>query len=570
MPDTATEDYLLTGFNKFLIASQQINAVAAQQYLKAANKMQLTLLHYLIVNNVVDGLDVASKASVEYGLPCLDLAALDLNHLPLHLLNEKLIRKHLTLPLYVRGNTLFIALSDPTAESVLDEIKFHSQLHPEIILVEQNKLTRAIDSCIETTDKETIQLLDKDNDTADDTVAADDIADDIDIDDTPIVSFVNKTLADAIKKGASDIHLEPYEKYFRIRFRTDGMLYQYARPPLSISNRIISRIKVMAKMNISEHRVPQDGRIKVSLNNIYPIDFRVSCCPTLFGEKMVLRILDPNKTEISIKDLGFEPEQEQVFMEAINKPYGMILVTGPTGSGKTITLYTALKLLNHIERNICTVEDPVEITVEGINQVHVNLKTGLTFATALRSFLRQDPDVIMVGEIRDFETADIAVKAAQTGHLVLSTLHTNDAPQTLNRLLQMGIEPYNVASAILLIMAQRLVRCLCPLCKKLIQLPEATLLTFGFTKAEMQDLKLFGPVGCDNCKSGYKGRVGIFQLMPLSDNMRNLILDNGNAEQISALADLEGIHTLRTSGLNKVRLGITSLEEIDRITKEKS
>ena len=422
--------------------------------------------------------------------------------------------------------------------------------------------------CMEASDKESLQLLEKEHDNVDTTEAHEDTSDDID--DTPIVSFVNKTLTDAINKGASDIHLEPYEKYFRIRFRTDGMLYQYARPPLSISNRIISRIKVMAKMNISEHRVPQDGRIKVSLNNIYPIDFRVSCCPTLFGEKIVLRILDPNKTEISIKDLGFEPEQEQVFMEAINKPYGMILVTGPTGSGKTVTLYTALKLLNQIERNICTVEDPVEITVEGINQVHVNLKTGLTFATALRSFLRQDPDVIMVGEIRDFETADIAVKAAQTGHLVLSTLHTNDAPQTLNRLLQMGIEPYNVASAILLIMAQRLVRCLCSLCKKPIQLPEATLLAFGFAKNEMQDLNLFGPVGCDNCKSGYKGRVGIFQLMPLSDNMRNLILDNGNAEQISALADLEGINTLRKSGLNKVRLGITSLEEIDRVTKEKS
>ncbi len=568
MPNAATEDYQLTGFEHFLLASQQINDIAAHKYIVAATKMQLTLLHYLIVNHLADAQDVASKAAIEYGLPFIDLNALDLKQLPLYLLNEKLIRKHNTLPLFLRGNTLYIALSDPAAVSVLDEIKFHSQLHPEVILVEQNKLAKAIDMCMEASDKESIQLLEKEHDNVDTTEAHEDTSDDID--DTPIVSFVNKTLTDAINKGASDIHLEPYEKYFRIRFRTDGMLYQYARPPLSISNRIISRIKVMAKMNISEHRVPQDGRIKVSLNNIYPIDFRVSCCPTLFGEKMVLRILDPNKTEISIKDLGFEPEQEQVFMEAINKPYGMILVTGPTGSGKTITLYTALKLLNHIERNICTVEDPVEITVEGINQVHVNLKTGLTFATALRSFLRQDPDVIMVGEIRDFETADIAVKAAQTGHLVLSTLHTNDAPQTLNRLLQMGIEPYNVASAILLIMAQRLVRCLCPLCKKLIQLPEATLLTFGFTKAEMQDLKLFGPVGCDNCKSGYKGRVGIFQLMPLSDNMRNLILDNGNAEQISALADLEGIHTLRTSGLNKVRLGITSLEEIDRITKEKS
>ncbi len=569
MPNVANEDYLPKGFNHFLITSLQVNKTSAQQYIIAANNMQLSLLRYLILNNLADGLDVATKASIEYGLALLDLNAVDLSKLPLHLLNEKLIHKHNTLPLFSRGNTLFIALSDPTDQTALDEIKFHSQYHPEVILVEDHKLARAIDICIDASDTENLTLFERAHSNLETPLSHENNSDDTDINDTPIVSFVNKALADAIKKNASDIHLEPYEKIFRIRFRTDGMLYLYAKPPLSIANRIISRIKVMAKLNISEHRIPQDGHIKITLNKNKSVDFRVNSCPTLFGEKVVLRILDPNKAEIGIEKLGFEPEQEKLFLEAINKPYGMVLVTGPTGSGKTVTLYTALNLLNRIERNICTVEDPVEITVDGINQVNVNLKTGLTFASALRAFLRQDPDVIMVGEIRDFETADIAVKAAQTGHLVLSTLHTNDAPQTLNRLLQMGIEPYNIASAIVLIMAQRLARCLCPLCKKIVNLPEATLLDFGFSKAELKDLILFGPVGCDHCKSGYKGRIGIFQIMPLSDTMRTLILDNGNAEQIAALADLEEINTLRASGLKKVRLGITSLEEIDRITKEK-
>ncbi len=569
MPDAATEDYPFKGFNHFLLTSQQINTTLGLQYSKAATKMQMTLLHYLIINNLIDSLDVALKASVEYGLALLDLNAVDLTQLPLYLLNEKLLRKHNTLPLFVRGNTLFIALADPTDQTALDEIKFHCQLHPEVILVEALKLTRAIDICIDASTSTNLTLFENTYDASDISLSIEDTSDDADINDTPIVSFLNKTLTDAIKKNASDIHLETYENTFRIRFRTDGLLYQYANPPLSIANRIISRIKVMAKLNISEHRIPQDGHLKISLSKDKAVDFRVNACPTLFGEKIVLRILDPNKAHMGVKQLGFEPEQEKLFLDAINKPYGMILVTGPTGSGKTVTLYSALNLLNRIECNICTVEDPVEITVDGINQVNVNLKTGLTFATTLRAFLRQDPDIIMVGEIRDFETADIAVKAAQTGHLVLSTLHTNDAPQTLNRLLQMGIEPYNIASAILLIMAQRLARCLCPLCKKIVIIPTATLLSFGFNESELNDLTIFGAVGCDNCKTGYKGRIGIFQVMPLSEALRNLILANGNAEQITRLAELEGNHTLRTSGINKVRLGITSLEEIDRITKEK-
>ena len=362
--------------------------------------------------------------------------------------------------------------------------------------------------------------------------------------------------------------MEPYEKYFRIRYRSDGILYQVASPPSNIATRIVSRIKVMAKMDIAERRVPQDGRIKMTLSQNRAIDFRVNSCPTLFGEKIVLRILDPSSAQIGIEKLGFEPEQEKLFLRAINKPYGMVLVTGPTGSGKTVTLYTGLNILNSVERNISTAEDPVEITVEGINQVNMNIKAGLTFANALRAFLRQDPDVIMVGEIRDLETAEIAVKAAQTGHLVLSTLHTNDAPQTLNRLMQMGIEPFNIVSAVILIIAQRLARRLCEHCKTPTNLPEATLIATGFKIEELSSLKIYSPVGCERCTNGYKGRIGIYQMMTLSDPMRALILEGGNAMQLAQLAKSEGINDLRSSGLNKIRMGITSLEEIDRITKD--
>jgi type IV pilus assembly protein PilB len=362
--------------------------------------------------------------------------------------------------------------------------------------------------------------------------------------------------------------MEPYEKNFRIRFRQDGMLYAVASPPVNISTRIISRVKVMSRMDIAERRVPQDGRIKLLLSKTRAIDFRVNTCPTLFGEKVVLRILDPTAATLGIEKLGFEPQQQELFMKAIHKPYGLVLVTGPTGSGKTVSLYTGLNILNSIDRNISTAEDPVEITVEGINQVNVNNKAGLTFAAALKAFLRQDPDVIMVGEIRDLETADIAVKAAQTGHLVLSTLHTNDAPQTLNRLMQMGVAPFNIVSAVNLIMAQRLARRLCERCKVPIKLPDNILLEAGFLKDELQDLKVFGPVGCENCTNGYKGRVGIYQVMTLSEKMCELILEGGNSLQLTQLAKAEGINDLRASGLNKVRMGITSLQEIDRVTKE--
>ena len=389
-----------------------------------------------------------------------------------------------------------------------------------------------------------------------------------DIDEAPIVRFVNKILLDSIKRGVSDIHLEPFEKKFRIRFRGDGILSEVASPPVSIANRIISRIKVMSKMDISERRVPQDGRIKMKISKNRAIDFRVNTCPTLFGEKVVMRILDPTSAQLGIEKLGFEEIQRKYFLEAIHRPYGLVLVTGPTGSGKTVSLYTGLNILNSIERNISTAEDPVEITVEGINQVNVNPKAGLTFAEALKAFLRQDPDIIMVGEIRDLETASIAVKAAQTGHLVLSTLHTNDAPQTINRLLQMGIEPFNIVSAVNLIMAQRLARRLCEHCKKEADFPDNIWLSAGFPKEDIGTFKIYEPVGCEHCNNGYKGRVGIYQVMPFSEAMRALILRGGNAMEMAALSKSEGINDLRMSGLLKIRQGITSLEEIDRVTKE--
>ena len=572
MSPTAPTDLQLSAFIKHLIEEGLLSENEANIHNERAQKTKTPMLSYLVANKIIDAKVIAMKASFEYGVPLFDLNAIDLRNLPIHLLNEKLIRKHKALPLFVRGKTLFIALSDPTNILALDEIKFHSQLNTETILVEEDKLLKAIEASMEAIETSITEQLDDDLENLDFTGGGDDMSVkmdiDTEIDDAPIVRFVNKILLDAIKKGASDIHMEPYENNFRIRFRADGMLYQTASPPPNIANRIISRIKVMAKMDIAERRVPQDGRIKIKLSKQSAIDFRVNTCPTLFGEKVVLRILDPTSAQLGIEKLGFEPEQEKLFLNAINKPYGMVLVTGPTGSGKTVTLYTGLNILNSIERNICTAEDPVEITVEGINQVNMNVKAGLTFANALRAFLRQDPDIIMVGEIRDLETAEIAVKAAQTGHLVLSTLHTNDAPQTLNRLMQMGIEPFNIVSAVILIMAQRLARRLCEHCKVPADFPDNILLSAGFKEDELKNLNIFSPVGCERCTNGYKGRVGIYQVMTLSEKMRALILNCGNAMQLAEQSKLEGINDLRASGLNKVRMGITSLEEIDRVTKE--
>ena len=567
---TAPTDTQVRGLARILIQDGLLTESDVQTHIKAAKQNKVRLVTYLVTNKLVDSKVVATKASTEFGLPFFDLNAIDCRSLPIGLVSEKLIRQHSVLPLLVRGKTLFLAMSDPTNHQALDDIKFQSLLRPEIVIVEDNKLLNAIETALEVVDTSMTDLLDADLDNLDIQGAEDGNVVDInsDIDEAPIVRFVNKILLDAIKKGASDIHLEPYEKNFRIRFRQDGMLYSVASPPANISTRIISRLKVMSKMDIAERRVPQDGRIKMILSKNRAIDFRVNTCPTLFGEKVVLRILDPTAAQIGIEKLGFEVEQQRLFLEAINKPYGMVLVTGPTGSGKTVSLYTGLNILNSIDRNISTAEDPVEITVEGINQVNVNVKAGLTFANALRAFLRQDPDIIMVGEIRDLETADIAVKAAQTGHLVLSTLHTNDAPQTLNRLMQMGVAPFNIVSAVNLIMAQRLARRLCEHCKAPANYPDSILLSAGFKEDELQTLQVFKSVGCENCTNGYKGRVGIYQVMTLSETMRALILNGGNAMQLAEQAKAEGINDLRASGLNKVREGITSLEEIDRVTKE--
>jgi len=567
----SSSDMQFSGLLKCIIKEGLLTEADAQAHSDAAKKSKTPLISYLVNNKHISATTIATHAATEFGLPFFDLSAVDKSILPSGLVSEKLIHKHHALPLFKRGNRLFIALSDPTNFQALDDIKFHTRLNTETILVEEDKLVAAIDSFLEAADTSMTDLLDSDLDnielSAGDEESKDDTANS-DIDDAPIVRFVNKILLDAIKKGASDIHLEPYEKTFRIRFRSDGMLSEVASPPSNIANRIVSRIKVMSKMDIAERRVPQDGRIKMTLSRNKAIDFRVNTCPTLFGEKVVLRILDPTSAQLGIEKLGFEPEQQKLFLDAIQKPYGMILVTGPTGSGKTVSLYTGLNILNTVERNISTAEDPVEITVEGINQVNMNVKAGLTFATALRAFLRQDPDIIMVGEIRDLETAEISVKAAQTGHMVLSTLHTNDAPQTLNRLLQMGIPAFNIVSSVLLIMAQRLARRLCEHCKTDSEYPEKILLEAGFQKEELGTFTVFKAVGCDNCNDGYKGRVGIYQVMPITEAMRARILEGCNAMQLGEQAKTDGVNDLRRSGLIKIKQGITSLEEIDRVTRE--
>jgi len=568
---TAFSNINFSGIAKCLIQAGLLTDEAAQAHLDEAQKKKIPLVTYLVTNKIVSSRDVARLASIEFGVPFFDLDAMDMSLLPIQLVGEKLIRRHHALPLFKRGNRLFVAMSDPTNFSALDEIKFNTRLNTETILVEEDKLTKAIENALEAADTTMADLLDADLDNLSISAGDEETSADVstpDVDDAPIVRFVNKVLLDSIKRGASDIHFEPYEKTFRIRFRCDGILHEIASPPQALANRLVSRIKVMSRMDIAERRVPQDGRIKMVLSKNRAIDFRVNTCPTLFGEKVVLRILDPTSAQLGIEKLGFEEIQRKRFMDAINKPYGMILVTGPTGSGKTVSLYTALNILNVPERNISTAEDPVEITVPGINQVNMNPKAGLTFAEALRAFLRQDPDVIMVGEIRDLETAEIAVKAAQTGHLVLSTLHTNDAPQTLNRLLQMGIPPFNIVSSVILIMAQRLARRLCEQCKKPEDIPPKVLLDLGFKQEEIGTFTVYGPVGCEHCNKGYKGRVGIYQVMPINDKMRQLILEGGNTLQLAAQAKADGIKDLRESGLEKIKQGITSIEEIDRVTRD--
>lgn len=561
----------LSGLAKRLVSDGLIAEEIAREAQEKALKEREPFVSYLVSNKLLDSTSIANSACQEFGIPLFDLAAMDLDSAPVSLVDEKLIRQHRSLPLFRRGNRLFVAVSDPTNLQALDEIKFHTGISTETILVEEDKLDKAIDRVLDAADTSMSELLDEDLDNLDiesGEEAPGDDGNDADIDDTPVVRFVNKVLLDAINKGASDIHIEPYEHEFRIRFRQDGVLHEVASPPLAMATRLISRVKVMSKMDIAERRVPQDGRIKMKLSKKRAIDFRVNTCPTLFGEKVVLRILDPSSAKLGIDALGYEEDQKQLYLENLNKPYGMILVTGPTGSGKTVSLYTGLNILNTPDRNISTCEDPVEINLSGINQCHMNPKAGLTFASALRAFLRQDPDIIMVGEIRDLETAEIAIKAAQTGHMVMSTLHTNDAPQTLTRLANMGVPPYNIASSVNLIIAQRLARRLCNSCKKPVDIPRAALLEEGFHEEELDELKIYGPVGCDQCADGYKGRVGIYQVMPVSEAMGRIIMEGGNAMQLADQAKAEGIADLRESGLKKVRDGITSLEEINRVTKD--
>ena len=561
----------ISGLARRLVRDNLITDQQAEQTYQEALKKRTSYVTHLVEKKILGSEEIAVAASQEFGVPLLDLDAFDLENIPVKLVEEKLIRLHRALPLFKRGNRLFLGVSDPTNLQSLDEIKFHTGLTTEAVVVEEAKLGQAIDTALQANDTSMSDLLDGDLESLDVTIddgeqKRDD--GDMDIDDAPVVRFVNKVLLDAINSGASDIHFEPYEKTFRVRFRQDGMLNEVASPPVNIANRLTARVKVMSRMNIAERRVPQDGRIKMVLSRNRSIDFRVNTRPTLYGEKIVLRILDPTSAQVGIEALGFEEDQRKAFLSAIKKPYGMVLVTGPTGSGKTVSLYTALNMLNQPDVNISTVEDPVEIQVPGINQVNQNQKTGLTFAEALRAFLRQDPDIVMVGEIRDLETAEIAVKAAQTGHLVLSTLHTNDAPQTLTRLANMGVPPFNIASSVLLIMAQRLARRLCPHCKAPDDLPKEALLEEGFTEEDLTELTVYRPVGCDRCTRGYKGRVGIFQVMPVSEEMGRIIMEGGNSLQLAEQATKEGVKNLRQSGLKKVKAGVTSLEEINRVTKD--
>ena len=506
-------------------------------------------------------------------MPLLDLAAVDIESMPSDLVDHKLIRKHHALPFFRRGHRLFLAVSDPTNQQAINEIQFHTGLSVEAVLAEEDKLLIGLNkaevdqqNAMGALLEQSLANVDLAHGENDDT----NLEENIEIDEAPVVRYINKILMDAFNSEASDVHFEPYEKSYRIRFRQDGLLLEKSAPPFNIARRLASRVKVMARLNIAERRVPQDGRIKLRVSDHKAIDFRVNTCPTLHGEKIVLRLLDSNAVELGVDALGFELDQKKLFLQAINKPYGMILVTGPTGSGKTVSLYTAMNILNDPGVNISTAEDPVEIQITGINQLNVNVATGLTFASALRAFLRQDPDIIMVGEIRDLETGEIGVKAAQTGHLVLSTLHTNDAPQTLTRLANMGIPPYNIASSVNLIMAQRLARKLCPVCKEQEDLPKEVMLEEGFTEAEVAEgLTIYKAVGCEKCVKGYKGRIGIFEMLPVSDGIGQLILESGNAMQLKEQALKEGYYyDLRTAGLKKVKKGITSLEEINRVTKD--
>lgn len=568
----------LSGLARRLVADGTINEETAHEAQKTSKSQKNSFVLELIKGHDVSPSIIANAASDEFGTPIFDLDCINTSMLPSSLVDLKLLSKHQTLPLFKRGNRLFLALADPTNLHALDEVKFNTGLNTDAVLVEADKLEQALESFLNQQEEsigDTLGGLDDEALDGLDVEAVDDSGgkehDASEVDEAPIVKFINKVLLDAIKIGASDIHFEPYEKSYRVRFRTDGILEEMAKPPTALATRLAARLKVMSQMDISERRVPQDGRIKLKITKTRAIDFRVNTLPTLFGEKIVLRILDPSSAKLGIDALGYEDDQKKLFMEALDQPQGMILVTGPTGSGKTVSLYTGLNILNTPERNISTAEDPVEINLEGINQVNVNNKVGLTFAEALRSFLRQDPDIVMVGEIRDLETAEIGIKAAQTGHLVLSTLHTNSAPETLTRLLNMGVPAFNVATTVSLIIAQRLARRLCPACKTpATDIPDEILTEEGFDDIGIprEEFQLFHPVGCPKCSKGYKGRVGVYEVVRITDTISRIIMEGGNAIQIADAAREAGFNNLRISALRKAAQGLTSLEEANRVTKD--
>ena len=562
----------ISGLARALAQNGLMSDYEAETLQSQAQASGVSFVEQVLIGKRMTAHQLAVFASRAFGTPLLDLASFDVDQIPKEFVDIRIAQSRRVLPLFKRSNKLFVAISDPANLQALEEMRFKTNLVPEAIVVEDDKLGQAILRVIEssgTSLKDMSNLEDMEVGLEDGAPAVS-LDEDSDIEDAPVVKYLQKILTDAIAAGASDVHFEPYEKYYRIRYRVDGILAEISQPPLAIKDKVASRIKVISRLDISEKRIPQDGRMKLVLSKSKSIDFRVSTLPTLYGEKIVMRILDSAGVKLGIEALGYEADQQTALLFAIGRPYGMILVTGPTGSGKTVSLYTCLNILNQPGVNISTAEDPAEIQLPGVNQVNVNDKAGLTFAAALKSFLRQDPDIIMVGEIRDLETADIAIKSAQTGHLVLSTLHTNDAPTTLTRLLNMGVAPFNIASSVILITAQRLGRRLCPHCKKPEDIPPEALMQAGFSADDLDgSWQPMGPVGCDKCKgTGYKGRVGIYQVMPITDEMRQVIMRNGNALDIAQQARVESVRDLRQSGLLKVKTGMTSLEEIEAITNE--
>ena len=560
----------LTGLARQLVLNHLLDEAAAIKALDQARRDNIPFVAYLVDSKLARDKDIARLAARSFNLPLFDIEAMEVDKSVVQLVDEKLLRRHHALPLYKRGRRLFIGISDPTNQRVLEDIKFQTRLDIEPVIISELQWAKAIEGAIESSSSVMVDsdIGELEFNSGDEGGAKVETLTQSDAEDAPVVRFINQVILQAINRGASDIHFEPYEKIYRVRFRQDGILDEIYKPPVTMAPRLAARLKIMAQLDIAERRVPQDGRLKLYLTKQRAIDFRVNTMPTLWGEKVVLRILDPTSAQMGIEALGYEEYQKDLFIKAIQKPQGMVLVTGPTGSGKTVSLYTALNILNTAEVNISTAEDPVEINLPGVNQVNVNPKVGMTFANALRAFLRQDPDIIMVGEIRDLETAEIAIKAAQTGHMVLSTLHTNSAPQTLSRLMNMGVASYNIASSVTLIIAQRLGRKLCQHCKEEVKVPAEELIHQGFRDNELKDLTIYKAVGCDQCNHGYKGRVGIYEVMPISDEIGRIIMESGNAILIADQARREGVNDLRQSGLNKVRMGLTSLEEINRVTTD--